>query len=116
MAYTEATKQTTLAAIKAYPMAQGYNDEAISQAIADTWSIVLSDELPDTVSERGHRLLVLHNMVVDSTAQSGGVSRASTKDYTQEMFDWSQGNDPYMVEYERLVAKFGKGRWGIAFL
>lgn len=115
MAYTEATKQTTLAAIKAYSIAEGYEDKAINQSITDTWPIVLSDELPDSVSERGHRLLVLHNMLVDNAAQSGGVSRASTKDYTQEMFDWSQGNDPYMAEYERLVAKFGKGRWNIVF-
>lgn len=116
MAYKEATKQTTLAAIKAYPLAEGYSDDAITQSIRDTWPTVLADELPDTVSERGHRLLVLHDMLVSSTAQYGGVSRASTKDYTQEMFDWSQGNDPYMAEYERLVGKFGHGGWNVAFL
>ena len=108
----QATHQTTLAAIKNYPDAVGYNDEAIQQSINDTWQKVLTDQLPDSVSERGHRLLVLHDLLMHSIASSGGVSSASTKDYTQTNFDWSK-DDPYLIDYNRLVSQFGKGKWSI---
>lgn len=112
MAFKKAESKTTLVAIKNYPDAAGYSDDAIQQSIDDTWQQVVADSIPDEVSERAHRLLVLHDLLMHSIAANGGVYRASTKDYTQENYDWSK-TDPYLTEYNRLVAKFGKGKWQI---
>lgn len=112
MAYQEATHQTSLAAIKNYPDASGYSDDAINQSITDSWQQVIADELPDSVSEHAHRLLVLHDLVMHSIAQSGGVASASTKDYSQTNFDWSE-KDPYLNAYQKLVSRFGRKKWHI---
>lgn len=115
MAYIEATKKAMTSDFKNKQVADGYSDEAIQAFLDATWSEVLADHIPNEVSERAHILLVSHELFIDKRGEEGGVNAASTKDYSQTNFDWSKGNDPYIVEYRRIAKKFGRGGWRIGF-
>ncbi|WP_282801132.1 hypothetical protein [Secundilactobacillus kimchicus] len=111
----QAKTQTTVEAIMNYPVVEGVSKDSILQSIVDTWHKVVKDGLPDEVSELGHRYLVLSDLINHALATSGGVIRSSTKDYSEEITDWSGGKDPYMAKYEQLLDEFGlEKKWQIS--
>lgn len=105
-----ADSKTTLTRLKKYPLASDLDDdEYLQQLIEDTWPQVVADRLPANRQELGSRYLVLSQLYIDTMVANGGVQSASHLGESQTMFDWSKGNDPYMLAYQRLVDQFGKG-------
>jgi len=103
--------------MKKYPLAADLDDdEYLQKLIDDSWQTVLSDHIKPVKQEEANRLLVLSQLYIDTLVANGGVQSASHLGESQTMFDWSKGNDPYLLAYQRLVDQFGhRYRRGHAF-
>ncbi|MGJ3847056.1 hypothetical protein ACLOCF_05640 [Levilactobacillus brevis] len=112
-----ADNKTTLDKLKKYPLASDLDDdEYLQQLINDSWATVQDDHIKPVKQEEANRLLVLSELYVDTLVANGGVQSASHLGESQTMFDWSKGNDPYMLRYQALVDQFGRSyRRGRAF-
>ncbi|VDG18779.1 hypothetical protein [Lactobacillus brevis] [Lactiplantibacillus mudanjiangensis] len=104
------SNKTTVAAVQIDPAFADIDASVIQQQIDDTWPDVLADKLPSYEQERGNRLLVKSKLVVAQIVANGGIQSASQLNESQTMFDWSKGNDPYMIDYLELVDKYGHSR------
>lgn len=104
------SNKTTVVAVKMDPAFADVSESVVQQQIDDTWHDVLADKLPAYVQERGNRILTKSKLVVAQIVATGGVQSASQLNESQTMFDWSKGNDPYMLDYLALVDKYGHSR------
>lgn len=107
----------TLVRLKKYPLAANLgDDEYLQQLIDDAWTTVLDDRIKPIKQEEANRYLVLSELWVDTMVANGGIQSASHLGESESHYDWSKGNDPYMLRYQSLVSQFGKGqRRGQAF-
>jgi len=102
---------TTPDKVKAYATEfSDVDDDMITSVIDDASMQMESDELPDKYQELGSRLLTCHLLFVLSVTKYGGVASATSMGESQTMFNWSQGNDPYMQLYKDLVDRYGHSK------
>lgn len=85
------------------------SDDQINLAIADASLLVNSLQLPNSVAPQATRLYACHLLLAQDVANDGVVSETMGP-LAHTYSDWSQMNDPYLLEFNKLLDDYGYNR------
>lgn len=79
----------------------------ISMFANDATEVVASFGLPHEVLQTATRLYACHLLVVEA---SNGNQSESIGSMSHTKYDWSKQNDPYLLEFNQLLDRYGLNR------
>lgn len=85
-------------------------DKSVIQAfVDDAKEVVTGYDLPDSVLDKATRLYACHLLLVQAQIDAGYLSETMGP-LSQTRADWSKNNDPYWLQLQDLLDRYGKNR------
>lgn len=100
---------TLVQQIQLEPKFKKTDEDLINLTLEDAKETVDEAKLPKAVHDKALRLYTCHLLYIKWMVGNGNISQTMGP-LSRTRYDWSKMNDPYMLEYNDLLDRYGRSR------